>query len=136
MGRDLGRAGTVARVLLGYAVPMSLLPAVAWVTGSLLFPDDIGGAAAARSTGQILFSGLWTFVGSLLTVVVLAGALSVVAPAYGLQRRWADAVRVAAYGCTPFWIAGVLLVKPVLVVALVSRRCTAASCCRRVRASC
>ncbi len=110
----------VSRVLLGYAVPMSLLPAIAWVTGSLLFPDDIGGAASARTPAGIVFSGVWTFAGSLLTVALLACALVLVAPAYGVARRWGDAIRVAVYGLTPIWVIGLLMVKPMLVILLVA----------------
>jgi hypothetical protein len=109
----------VSEVLLGYALPMSLLPAIAWVVGSLLFPNDIGGAAGARTPGEIVFSGVWTLAASLLTVALLAAALATVAPMYGAPRRWADAFRVAGYGLTPFWVAGLLLVKPVLVIVMV-----------------
>ena len=107
------------RVMFGYAIPLSLLPAIAWVVGSLLFPQDIGGAAGARTPAEIAFSGAWTFAGSMLTIAVLAGALVLLAPSYGLPRRWSDAVRVAAYGLTPLWVAGILMVKPVLVIVLV-----------------
>jgi len=110
----------VRRVLLGYAVPMSLLPALAWVAGSLLFPHDIGGAAGARTPAEIVVSGAWTFTGSLLTVLLLAGSLVLVAPAYGVGRRWGDAIRVAAYGLTPIWVVGLFMVKPMLVILLVA----------------
>jgi hypothetical protein len=111
-------ADPVGRILLQYVVPLSLVPAFAWIAGSFAFPDDIGGAAGARSAGAILLSGAWTFAGSLITVVLLALAIAAVAPMYGVRRELAGAFRVAAFGLTPLWLAGALLVKPMLLLAL------------------
>lgn len=105
-------------VLLRYAVPWSLLPSVAWPIGLALFPDDIGGEAAVRSIGAGLVAGLVTFLGSLLTVCLLAGAIAAVAPMYGLRRSFPGALRVAAFAMTPVWMAGILLVKPALLLVL------------------
>lgn len=101
-----------------YVVPLSVVPALAWIAGSFAFPDDIGGVAAARDARAILLSGLWTFLGSLITVVLLAAAIVAIAPMYGVRRDYAGAFRVAAFGLTPVWLAGALLVKPVLLLAM------------------
>ncbi len=116
--RIAAAADPVGRVALAYVAPMSVLPAVAWIAGSFAFPDDIGGAAAARDARAILLSGLWTFLGSLITVALLAAAIAAVAPMYGIRRDYSGAFRVAAFALTPIWLAGVLLVKPVLLLAL------------------
>lgn len=106
-------------VLLGYAIPWSLLPAAAWALGLVLFPHDIGGAAAARDATGALVAGAWTFAGSLLTVGLLAAAITAVAPMYGIRRSFPASLRVAAFGMTPLWLAGALLIKPALVLVLV-----------------
>jgi hypothetical protein len=106
-------------IALRYVLPLSLVPAIAWTIGTALFPDDIGGAAVARDAAGLALNGLWTLLGSLLTVAVLATAMALVCPMYGRRRDWAQAFRVAAYGLTPVWVAGVLLVKPVLVLVIV-----------------
>jgi hypothetical protein len=111
-------ADPVGRILLRYVVPLSLVPALAWIVGSFAFPDDIGGAAGARDARGIVLSGIWTFASSLLTVALLTVAIAAVAPMYGVQRDFPGAFRVSAFGLTPLWLAGVLLVKPALLLAL------------------
>jgi hypothetical protein len=106
-------------LLLGHVVPLSLLPACAWMLGLVLFPDDIGGAATPRDAAHLAALGCWTFAGSLATVGLLAAAIAAVAPMYGRPRQWAAAFRVAAYGLTPVWASGVLLLKPALVLLIV-----------------
>jgi hypothetical protein len=112
------RADPVRRIAWRYVVPLALVPAIAWVAGSFLFPDDIGGVAGARDARAIWISGLWTFLGSLITVALLATAIAAVAPMYGTRRDFRRAFRVAAFGLTPLWLAGVLLVKPILMLAM------------------
>lgn len=113
------RPASLHDVALRYVLPMSLVPAIAWTAGTALFPDDVGGPAVARDAAGLALNGLWTMLGSLLTVVLLTAAIAVVAPMYGCRRDWAQAFRVAAYSPTPVWMAGALLVKPVLVLVLV-----------------
>ncbi len=111
-------ADPIGRIVLRYVVPLSLVPALAWIAGSFAFPEDIGGAAGARDARAILLSGAWTFAGSLITVALLALAIAAVAPMYGVRRELAGAFRVAAFGLTPVWLAGALLVKPMLLLVV------------------
>jgi hypothetical protein len=104
---------------LRYALPLAALPALAWMAGQMLFPADlitwesvplerIPAAAIARA-------GALAFCGSIAWVALLAGAFCALAPMFGARRDWARSWKVAAYGTTPLWVAGALLVKPVLV---------------------
>ena len=52
-------------------------------------------------------------------MVALAAAFRLIAPMYGIARDWTRAWKVAAYGSTPVWLVGVVLVKPLLVSVLV-----------------
>ncbi len=105
-------------VALRYVLPLAAVPAVAWMIGQVLFPADLvtwASASRARAPGTIARAGAIAFCGSILWVTVLAGAFGALAPLFGARRDWGRSWKVAAYGTTPLWIAGVLLVKPVLV---------------------
>lgn len=105
-------------VALRYVLPLAAVPAVAWMAGRALFPADLvtwESAPLARLPVAIARTGAVAFCGSVLWVTLLAGAFRALAPMFGARRDWAQSWKVAAYGTTPLWVAGALLVKPVLV---------------------
>lgn len=105
-------------VAVRYVLPLSALPAVAWMAGRLLFPADLAtweSTPFARAPAAIARAGAIALVGSVLWVAVLAGVFCALAPMFGARREWAWSWKVAGYGTTPLWLAGVLLLKPVLV---------------------
>lgn len=108
-----------AKVLLGYVVPLSAVPALAWMIGLATFGADLGfrdPGVAPPAPGRILHAGVVTLAGSVLSVLALAAAFFLVAPMYEVPRRWGRFLAVAAYGTTPLWVAGILLVQPGLVI--------------------
>ena len=105
-------------VALRYVLPLAAVPAVAWMAGRALFPADLvtwESVPLERIPAVIARAGAVAFCGSILWVTVLAGVFCALAPMFGVRRNWAQSWKVAAYGTTPVWVAGVLLVKPVLV---------------------
>jgi hypothetical protein len=105
-------------VALRYVLPLAALPAVAWMVGRMLFPADLAtweSVPVERMPAAIALAGAVAFCGSIVWVALLAGAFCALAPMFGARREWARSWKVAAYGTTPVWIAGVLLVKPLLV---------------------
>lgn len=105
-------------VALRHVVPLSALLAVAWMLGRLLFPADLAtweSTPLERVPEAVARGGAAAFCGSVLWVAVLAAAFCAFAPMFGARRDWTQSWKVAAYGTTPVWLAGVLLVKPVLV---------------------
>jgi hypothetical protein len=109
-------------VLLGSVLPLAAIPAAAWMIGLALFGMELvvaGEPIARPGAATILRAGLATYLGSLGSVAALASAIWLIAPMYGARRRdWGGAWTVAAFGTTPVWLAGVLLLKPALVVAI------------------
>lgn len=101
-------------LLFGYVLPLALLPAAGWAVGVALGSDAAGFAAR-----QFFAAFATTLVLSPLSIALLALALYVISPMYGLRRDWNGAVAVAAYGSTPVLVAGALLVIPVLVAVCV-----------------
>jgi hypothetical protein len=105
-------------VALRYVLPLAAVPAIAWMVGRALFPADLvtwESTPLAHAPMLIARAGAVAFFGSILWVTVLAGAFCALAPMFGGRRDWARSWKVAAYGTTPVWVVGVLLVKPVLV---------------------
>jgi hypothetical protein len=105
-------------VALRYVLPLAAVPAVAWMVGRALFPADLvtwESAPLAHVPMAFVRAGAVAFCGSVVWVTLLAGAFRALAPMFGARRDWARSWKVAAYGTTPVWVVGVLLVKPVLV---------------------
>jgi hypothetical protein len=105
-------------LLIGYVVPLSLLPATAWMAGLALFPREIvllEEELTRYTPAFVLRAGAVTFASSVASVAALAAAFFALAPMYGRSRDWARAWTVASYGSTPFFLGGLLLVKPVVV---------------------
>jgi hypothetical protein len=106
------------RLLLGYVLPLSPLPAFAWMTGLALFPREIVllEEELARYTAEfVLRAGVVTFVATIASIAGLAAAFYALTPMYGATRDWARAWTVASYGSTPLFVGGILFLKPVLV---------------------
>jgi hypothetical protein len=106
-------------LLLGYVLPMSAVPALGWMAGLRLFGLDLvreGEVATYPAWPVVLHAGAVTYLAS---VALLACAFRLIAPAYAAGRDLGRAWTVAAYGSTPLWLFGIVLVKPSLVIGAV-----------------
>jgi hypothetical protein len=92
------------RTLFGVALPLSVLPAVAWPLGKGL---------------PLLPSMVETVALSVATVLLLALGFYALAGFFEAKRHWSRAVALATYASVPVFLTGALLVVPVLVVASV-----------------
>ena len=114
------RPGALA-VLVAYTLPLAAIPAVAWMIGLATFGMElvvVGEPIRRPGPAAILHAGVVTYLGSIVSVAMLAGAFALLAPMYGGRRNWSAAWTVAAYGTTPVWLAGAMLLKPATVVAM------------------
>jgi hypothetical protein len=103
---------SVARTLLSHALPLSLLPSVAWPIGRALAGSVPSGAEVAASfTSTVLLT--------LACVVLLASGIYLFATFFGAHRSWRRSVAVSAYAATPVLLCGALLFVPLLVIASV-----------------
>jgi hypothetical protein len=57
---------------------------------------------------------VWTFVGAIIGVTVIALIINALAPTFGGEKNSARAMKVAIYSFTPAWVAGVLQIIPAL----------------------
>ena len=111
---------TATGILLRYALPLAVIPAVAWEIGLAVFGLAAfdGELQPTRLDRSPLIGAASTLLGSIVCVAALALALFAIVPVYDVRRNWTRAWAVAAYGATPVWLAGVLLVHPVLILAV------------------
>jgi hypothetical protein len=109
---------TPVALLLVYVVPLSLIPAVAWMIGVMRggYYIVIPGFGENVPLERIVTAGVLVVVVSVFSVVVLAAAFWLFAPLYGVRRTISSAFKVATYGTTPMWMAGPALMVPSLTL--------------------
>ena len=107
-----------AALVILYVVPLSLIPALAWMIGVLRggYYITIPGFGEVVPLARIVTAGVLVVVSSIFSVAVLATAFWLLAPLYGVRRNIHGAFKVAAYGTTPVWIAGPVLIVPTLTL--------------------
>ncbi len=103
------------RSLFGHVAPLALLPAISWPVGHAL--DPIGPQALEVAALAVSFAV--TFLLCVATVVLAAAAIHLLAPVFGVARRWDAAMAVAAYASTPVLVAAPLLFSAVLTIIVV-----------------
>lgn len=100
--------------LFRHALPLALLPALGWATGVAF-----NTATDPRVVGDwhgFALSALQTLGLSLISVATFALGLYLLSRMYDLRPDWNRAMAVAAFGSTPVFLTGVLLVVPILVI--------------------
>jgi hypothetical protein len=98
-----GEPATVGSIYMGYIAPLALIPAIC------------GAVRIARySPGFGIRYAITFYVVHLISPFVLALIIDALAPNFGGQRSQIQALKVAAYAATPFWLAGVFQLIPAL----------------------
>lgn len=90
---------------LRYIAVLALIPALARLIGGWL----IGGYTPISAA---LIGALASYALSFATIFVVALAADLLAPKFGGQRGYSNALRLTAYSFTPVWLAGVFLLVP------------------------
>jgi Yip1-like protein len=100
--------------MLRHALPLSLLPGLAWPLGRVASGELpwSGGAVAASLISTVLLS--------LAAILVFAVAFYLLCPFFDMPRAWRRSVAVAAYASTPVLLVGGLLFIPGVIVASVA----------------
>jgi hypothetical protein len=112
LGRDVP---SWSRSLGRHALPLALVPAVAWPVGRWL-----AGTSTLSGTRELAGAFLATVLLTLASLLIVALAIYVLAPFFEVPRQWNRSVAVAAYSSTPVLLAGALLFNPVLIIASVA----------------
>ncbi|HEV2749658.1 MAG TPA: Yip1 family protein [Gemmatimonadales bacterium] len=101
-----------------YLIPMALIGPLAATLGTIVFGIRSSlaslGESYPMSIGDAATSGVLEYGLNLLAVYLLAVVIDILAPTFGAQRNRVQALKVAAYATTPYWLGGVLALFPKL----------------------
>jgi hypothetical protein len=104
-----------AQVIAGYVLPLAAIAALAWFVGVSLV------GVSTPFTGNMRIGIAWGLVAAILHVVmavvmvyVLAFIIDALAPGFGAQKGFSQAIKVAAYAYTPVWVMGIVQILPLL----------------------
>ena len=104
--------GGMVRILLGYVAVLAAIPAIAGFIGTTF----VGASVSIGTFHDPIWVGVFkAFVSYLLSfaiVTLTALAIDAMAPFFGAQRHFVNALKLAAYSFTPVWLVGIVLLFP------------------------
>ena len=98
------------QVITGYVLPLAAVAALASFIGMTVF--GVFGMRTGIMAG--IASLVMTLVMAVVSVFVLGFIIDALAPSFGAQKSFPQAVKVAAYSYTPVWVLGILSIIPML----------------------
>ncbi|OQW63473.1 MAG: hypothetical protein A4S17_06910 [Proteobacteria bacterium HN_bin10] len=109
-------AADVNKIYLGYVLPLAALGAICAFIGTSVFGVNLFGTIyrvpmVTGLVGAVLQIGL-----SLAGVFLLAFVANALAPSFGSQQNMGQAHKLAAYGSTAGFLAGVFSIVPALAI--------------------
>jgi uncharacterized membrane protein YeaQ/YmgE (transglycosylase-associated protein family) len=106
-------SGDPAYLLSRYVAVLALIPAVFSFLGASVVGGVVPGTGLVRAS---LFDGgfgaIFGYVMAFAIVLVLALIIDLLAPMFGGQKDFDNALKLAVYSYTPAWLAGIFLVLP------------------------
>jgi hypothetical protein len=110
---------TVLDLYTGYVMILSAIPALAGFVGLSLVGIGTFGATYRVPPGQGVVHAVVSYLLSLAFVYLLAVVIDALAPAFGSRKDFIQALKLAAYSQTPYWIAAALTIVPSLWIVTV-----------------
>ncbi len=102
-------------VITNYVLPLAAVAALASFVGLVFIGQGMGPLGHYRlGIGAGIASLVMSIVMAVVMVFVLGFIIDALAPTFGGQKNFPQAVKVAAYSYTPVWIVGVLAILPAL----------------------
>ncbi|MBC7362799.1 MAG: YIP1 family protein [Candidatus Aminicenantes bacterium] len=110
---------TVADLFKSYVIILASIPAVAQFIGYWLVGVNIPFRGnVSVSFGFSLSRAVVSYVFSLITVFVLALIIDALAPTFSSKPNQLNALKLAAYSLTPYFVAGIFNLIPVLSILI------------------
>lgn len=105
---------TTGSLYKGYIIPLAAIPAIAAFIGLALVGVGVPGfgfktGVVSTAVGQVV-----QYLLTLGMTFVLALIIDGLAPTFGGQKNQIQALKVAAYSSTAWWVAGIVLIIPML----------------------
>jgi hypothetical protein len=109
-----GEPATIGGLMTGYVVPLAAIAPVATIIGLTVFGYQALGVAYRPSMNFIIATAVIGYVLALVGVWVNAQVISALATSFGGQPNTVQAMKVAAYGSTAGYLAGIFNIVPSL----------------------
>lgn len=110
-----GEQTTVSALYQGYIAPLAAIGPVASAIGQIVFGISVPFIGAFRvDPVSAVAQAVISYVLALIGVYVFAVIIDNLAPTFGGTRGTVQALKVAAYGSTAAWLAGIFAIVPAL----------------------
>jgi hypothetical protein len=103
---------TLSDLLVSYVAIFAAIPEIARFVGQ----SFIGGYAPLLPS---LIRAVVVYLLSFAMVYIIAGVIDLLAPKFGGEKNFANAVKLSVYSHTPLWLAGIFLLIPGLNFLLI-----------------
>ena len=103
----------------GYVAILAAIGPVCMMIGQLVFPMSILGVTYRPSLMGAVSTAIVSYVLALVGVFIVALIIDALAPSFGGTKNRTQAFKVAAYGSTAAWVAGVFYLVPAVAVLAV-----------------
>jgi hypothetical protein len=111
-----GESHTVAGLFTNYVMILSAIPAVGWFIGFSIVGYSGMGPTYRVPIGAGLANLVLSYILGLGTVYVMALVIDGLAEKFGGQKNFLQALKVAAFFPTAYWVSGVFFILPALSV--------------------
>jgi hypothetical protein len=106
-------SGDPAFLLSRYVAILALIPAVCGFIGACVIGAMVPGTGLVRAAlSDGLFGAILGYVMAFAIVLLLALIINLLAPLFGGQKDFDNALKLAVYSYTPVWLAGIFLLLP------------------------
>jgi len=111
-----GESHTVTGLYTQYVMILAAIPAVSWFIGFSIVGYSGFGTPYRQPIGPGVASMVLNYVLALGTVYVMALVIDGLAPNFGGEKDFMQALKVAAFFPTAYWVAGVFAIIPALTI--------------------
>lgn len=103
-------------LIMKYVAPLAAIPAIASIIGLSIIGVNILGNSFRIPFGSAVMGAIVSFIFAIIGVFVFAFIINALAPSFGAEKNFKQALKVSAYAPTASWIAGVFTAIPALSV--------------------
>jgi Yip1 domain len=115
-----GESATTQSLLVGYALPVAALPAIAGFIKTSVLGYGMFGVSIRGSMGGGLTAAIFALVVSLVSVFVMGLIINALAPTFGGTKNSVQALKTACYAYTAGWVAGIFILLSVALGGLLT----------------
>lgn len=107
----------VSAIIMGYALPLALIPAISTILGIGLIGKRISigfGSVSVKSWGLGITSGVTVFIVSLAAVLITAVIIDALAKSFKSEKNFGRSLQLVVYSYTATWVAGIFNIIPAI----------------------